>query len=839
MKHLYTLILGLCTFVVFSQAPQFINYQGVARDGIGSPVTNTVIGLQFSISTATNPNFHSETQLAVQVNSLGLFNTRIGISPQLPSTGWESLPAVLSVSISVNGGGFVALGSQTLASVPYALYALTSGSGNALAPGTRNGQTLRWDSIPMAWVADNNLTNDGSHVGIGLYPAGLRSRLHVTSNSVPDTTVIFGYHSNISPKGAGLRSIVVGNTNFNNDPFATAIYGGNHSALNLGGGMAVGNLGLGNSNGNAIGIMGIGYGAGPTATATGIYATAIGATGAKKMAAVFDQGSVFFNDSIFIVGSNTVGVSIGNVLTLSSTGRAKWSPVPGGISSIVTNGPLTGGPITSTGTISLLPSGVVPGNYGGAPNVVPTFSVDAFGRIMSAGSFSLPAPVSNSLNGNVQGTFLSNTVVALQGFPVSATTPTIGQILAYAPPGVWTPTTPPTAPLAAWIKSGSTVTLATNTDLVGVGAASPTEKLQVESGSPTRISIVSPANNTNSLWLGTTGNHSLGIVSYNTALNEMNFGTNATFNRLRIFGSGDIAFGSPLALNPAGSFAHFSKPGANDTKVLISGGDGSNTFGGILSFGENQSPSFGMSIRLDAIANRLLFTNDLNGSSPVMAIGGYLGANNGVMIGSGYTGSQAPVNGLAVQGNVGIGTTAPTSLLHVNGAVRISDGTEGLGEVLTSDASGNASWQNKNTAVTSITPPGCQVLNAVTTTPTQVGSNLASFTKINAGTIVEITFQTFINVSTLTGANGVVYELRVDGVPAANNAGKTVYFRNNGGVFTISANDQITLHATFPSLGAGAHTVSLYVYTNAGTATDAYYDPGCWSTNNVTIKEFW
>lgn len=44
-------------------------------------------------------------------------------------------------------------------------------------------------------------------------------------------------------------------------------------------------------------------------------------------------------------------------------------------------------------------------------------------------------------------------------------------------------------------------------------------------------------------------------------------------------------------------------------------------------------------------------------------------------------------------GNVGVGTTTPTAKLHVNGSLKINDGTEAAGRVLTSDASGNATWQ--------------------------------------------------------------------------------------------------------------------------------------------------
>lgn len=48
----------------------------------------------------------------------------------------------------------------------------------------------------------------------------------------------------------------------------------------------------------------------------------------------------------------------------------------------------------------------------------------------------------------------------------------------------------------------------------------------------------------------------------------------------------------------------------------------------------------------------------------------------------------------AYTGNVGIGVIgSPSAKLHVNGSVRITDGNQATGRVLTSDINGNASWQ--------------------------------------------------------------------------------------------------------------------------------------------------
>jgi hypothetical protein len=62
--------------------------------------------------------------------------------------------------------------------------------------------------------------------------------------------------------------------------------------------------------------------------------------------------------------------------------------------------------------------------------------------------------------------------------------------------------------------------------------------------------------------------------------------------------------------------------------------------------------------------------------------------------------------------NVGIGTTAPTEKLEVNGSIKITDGTEGAGKVLVSDATGKGTWELPS-AAPALVPPVSIALMAI------------------------------------------------------------------------------------------------------------------------------
>lgn len=123
-----------------AQAPQMFNYQGVARDNAGNTLVNQNIGVQFDLrETTANGNIvYSETHTAT-TNNFGLFNLQVGNGTPslgtLASIDWSNGPFFLEVSLDATGGtSYQSMGVSQLLSVPYALYAETSGNAGPTGP---------------------------------------------------------------------------------------------------------------------------------------------------------------------------------------------------------------------------------------------------------------------------------------------------------------------------------------------------------------------------------------------------------------------------------------------------------------------------------------------------------------------------------------------------------------------------------------------------------------------------------------------------------------------------------------------------------------------------------
>ncbi len=126
--------------LLFAQAPNQMNYQGVARDNGGNVLANQNIGLRLSVLSGSINGAveYSETQ-ATTTNSFGLFNVQVGtgsvVSGSFPNISWGNNNHFIKLEMDATGGtSYVLMGTSQLLSVPYALYAETSGTPGPTGP---------------------------------------------------------------------------------------------------------------------------------------------------------------------------------------------------------------------------------------------------------------------------------------------------------------------------------------------------------------------------------------------------------------------------------------------------------------------------------------------------------------------------------------------------------------------------------------------------------------------------------------------------------------------------------------------------------------------------------
>jgi hypothetical protein len=123
----FTLVFSVSTLK--AQAPQSLNYQGVARDNAGAILSSQAISLQISIlsGSPTGTVEYSETHTTT-TNQFGLFRLQIGtgslVSGNFPTIDWGANTHYAKVEMDETGGtNYQFMGTSQLLSVPYALYA--------------------------------------------------------------------------------------------------------------------------------------------------------------------------------------------------------------------------------------------------------------------------------------------------------------------------------------------------------------------------------------------------------------------------------------------------------------------------------------------------------------------------------------------------------------------------------------------------------------------------------------------------------------------------------------------------------------------------------------------
>jgi hypothetical protein len=122
------------SFSAFSQTPNLLNYQGVARNTVGNPLPNQTMKLRLSIHDLLPSGVVVYTEIRqITTNMGGLFSVQIGSAGASSSTGtiagvnWIVGNKFLQVELDpASNNNYLDIGTVQLVSVPYALAAGTT-----------------------------------------------------------------------------------------------------------------------------------------------------------------------------------------------------------------------------------------------------------------------------------------------------------------------------------------------------------------------------------------------------------------------------------------------------------------------------------------------------------------------------------------------------------------------------------------------------------------------------------------------------------------------------------------------------------------------------------------
>lgn len=258
-KLLSVAVLLFGIFAAFAQAPEKMSYQSIIRNASGQLLQNQSIAVKVSIlqGSSSGTVVYSE-RLTGTTNVNGLIGLEIGTGTVLSGTfstiNWATANYYLKTETDPAGGtNYTITGTSQLLSVPYALYAKSSGGGSGSSSGTINTISKFTSSSALG---NSQLTDDGTSVGINVGTLNPNIKFKVNAGAIGNTirgTLIGTPGTSISTSGSIYGESTTGIGIIGVSDSQSGVYG-----------LSTGSLGgvTGVNTGTGKGIWGVATGAG-------------------------------------------------------------------------------------------------------------------------------------------------------------------------------------------------------------------------------------------------------------------------------------------------------------------------------------------------------------------------------------------------------------------------------------------------------------------------------------------------------------------------------------------------------------------------------------------------
>lgn len=437
MKSFKSLAILIAGLLMSSASFAGFTYEGYLTDLTGAPIANSSVTFKLAIQSPIGCILYRESQVML-TTATGYFVMEVGAGTRQDSTGiaFENLfnsntgftgegscsytstsneARVLAVQVSTDGTNFDNMGSIALRPSAMAYAAEKVGGYNA--------QSLVRVSSGAAPLLTAPQATELSNLIQGLSTLYVKSGTGSTGVSLPT------FSGNPSTPAAGQIW-------FDSGTNQMKYYNGSTSVALTGGSAGAGVQSV------ALGLPGDVFVTGAAVTSSGtlsaifanqaaasVFAGPAGASGTPAFRALVASDIPGLNASTITAGQLSVGrggtgldaataangaLLIGNgsgftlgtleagsgIAIANSAGTITISATGGGVGTVTQVGTyngLIGGPITASGSIGLGTTGVAAGTYG-ASMLIPSLTVDSFGRITAASTISLDAMVANTPN---------------------------------------------------------------------------------------------------------------------------------------------------------------------------------------------------------------------------------------------------------------------------------------------------------------------------------------------------------------------------------------------------------------------------------------------------------